>query len=268
MSKILVFTDLHIVPEGQTIIGIDPSARLAAGLAHAARLHPDADLMVITGDLTHYGDAASYRRLKAHLDGFPVPVLMTIGNHDDRQVFRSVFNEAIDDGNGFVATVHDLDDARIVLLDTKADEAGAHDGLLCPARIAWLDDKIASAGGKPVLIFMHHPPHATGFAGMDAIRLRNEEAFWSVVGAYPQVRHIFAGHVHRTISGSHRGVPFSIFKSPAHQQPMPFAETDTSNSVDEPGAYGIVLVTAHGLLVHSDDFGLDAAPATYRPASA
>jgi hypothetical protein len=60
--------------------------------------------------------------------------------------------------------------------------------------------------------------------------------------------------VHRTIGGSHRGIPFSIFKSPVHQQPMPFDTPDTSLSVDEPAAYGIVVVTPEGLQVHNEDY--------------
>ena len=55
MAKILVMTDLHITPEGQSIIGLDPGQRLADGLAHAARVHPDADRLVLMGDLTHHG---------------------------------------------------------------------------------------------------------------------------------------------------------------------------------------------------------------------
>jgi hypothetical protein len=58
----------------------------------------------------------------------------------------------------------------------------------------------------------------------------------------------------RTIGGSHRGIPFSIFKSPVHQQPMPFDMPNASLSVDEPGAYGIVVVTEEGLQVHNEDY--------------
>jgi len=37
MRKILVFTDLHLLPEGETLIGLDPGARLRQGLGHALR---------------------------------------------------------------------------------------------------------------------------------------------------------------------------------------------------------------------------------------
>ena len=258
MTKLLVFTDLHMLPEGHTIIGLDPEARLAQGLAHAARVHPDADRVIVTGDLTHFGDEESYRRLKRVLDGYPIPVSMTIGNHDDRSAFRSVFADVPVDDHGFVQTVIDYPDVRCLVLDTgiglSRDHADHAKGMLCPARLAWLERELIRAGDKPVLIFLHHPPHDTGFAGMDAIKLINGEALYDLLVRFANVRHVIAGHVHRTISGSHRGIPFSVFKSPLHQQPMPFGIDDTSSSVDEPGAYGILLVTPDGLLVHTEDF--------------
>lgn len=257
MTKLIVFTDLHILPEGGRIIGIDPYQRLEAGIEHVNRHHPDAARVIVTGDLTHHGDADSYRRLAGLLARLTPPVSVTIGNHDHRETFRSHFSATETDENGFVQSVIDLPDARLVLLDTLGLAEHHHAGFLCPARLAWLETQLATAGSRPVLIFMHHPPHDTGFRGMDEIRLVNGDAFYDTVVKHGNVRHIFAGHVHRTISGSHRGIPFSVFKSPAHQQPMPFVTEDTSASVDEPAAYGIVLLTGDGLLVHTDDYMLD-----------
>ncbi len=260
MAKILVFTDLHMLPEGERIIGLDPLARLSAGLSHAARMHGDADRLVITGDLTHHGDEASYRRLKALLEDYPIPVSLTIGNHDLRDPFQAVFPNAARDEDGFVQEVIDLPEARLLILDThipvSKGDPDYSKGALCEKRLGWLDRQLAGAEGRPVLVFMHHPPHDTGFKGMDAIKLINGDAFYEVLERHGNVRHIFAGHVHRTIGGSHRGIPFSIFKSPLHQQPMPFDVDDTSSSVDEPGAYGIVLTTPFGLQVHTEDYEL------------
>lgn len=255
--KIIVFTDLHMVPENDTIIGIDPYARLLDGIRHVNAHHADAACVIVAGDLTHSADRASYRRLRPLLAMLVPPCHLMIGNHDDRATFQSVFPEAPRDQHGFVQQSIDLAGTRLLLLDTVETDACADgSGLLCAHRLAWLDDRLATAAGRGVLVFMHHPPHATGFAGMDALRLRNEDAFYGLLARHGNVRYIFAGHVHRTIGGSCRGIPFSIFKSPVHQQPMTFDSADSSLSVAEPAAYGIVFVTARSVLVHTEDYQL------------
>ena len=258
MTKLIIFSDLHMVPEGETIIGLDPYRRLANGIAHVNRYHADADRVIFAGDLTHRADRASYERLKALLGELTPPAALMIGNHDRREVFLDVFAETAVDANGFVQQVLDFPDCRAILLDTlfapPYDYPVSHAGHLCDRRLAWLDRQLEEAGGRPALIFMHHPPHISGFAGIDMIRLVNEDDFYALVKRHGNVRHIFAGHVHRTISGSSRGIPFSIFKSPVHQQPMPFDTADASLSVDEPAAYGIALVTGDGVLVHTEDY--------------
>ena len=275
MSKLIVFTDLHILPEGGRIIGLDPSERLRKGIAHVNLHHPDTHHVLFTGDLTHRGDVASYQRLRDLLSALRCPYSLLLGNHDQRENFLSVFPEAPLDANGFVQQALDIaphtgqgvhpDGARLLLLDTlfapPYNFPDSYSGFLCEQRMDWLAQQLASAGKRPVHIFMHHPPHATGFVGMDAIALRNGEAFYELLLHHGNVRHIFAGHVHRTISGTSHGIAFSVFKSPCHQQPMPFAAEDTTLSVDEPGAYGIVLLRPDGVLVHTEDYEI-ASPGT------
>ncbi|MGC1488813.1 MAG: phosphodiesterase, partial [Albidovulum sp.] len=67
MQKLLVFTDIHFLADGGTIIGLDPVARFQMGLAKALANHPDAGRIIITGDLTHHGEAAEFARLRAVL---------------------------------------------------------------------------------------------------------------------------------------------------------------------------------------------------------
>jgi Icc protein len=258
MTKLIIFTDLHMVPEGQAIIGLDPFKRLAAGIEHVNRYHADADRVIVMGDLAHRADQPSYERLKGLLGQLIPPLAITIGNHDNRDTFLDVFPDVVPDEDGFVQRVIDFPDCRAIILDTlfapPYDYPRSHAGFLCTRRLAWLDRQLETAGDLPVLLFMHHPPHATGFTCMDLMRLINEVDFYDVVKRRGNVLHIFAGHVHRTISGSSRGIAFSVFKSPVHQQPMPFDAPDASLSVDEPAAYGIAVMTDTGILVHTEDY--------------
>ncbi len=261
MTRIAVLTDLHIEPAPRAPLYIDPCARLRAALAHIGR-HAHADRIVLTGDLTHRGDPASYALLRDILAEAPLPVHLLIGNHDDRAAFQGAFPEVPVDANGFVQQVLDLgpDDGgdRLIFLDTlnapPYDYPVRHIGHLGPDRLDWLSSQLATS--RRCVLFLHHPPHRSGFAGMDAIRLNDGAALHDLIARHGTVAHIVAGHVHRAIHGSHRGVPFSVFKSLVGQMPMLFDTTDTSIEAPEPAAYGLIDLAPDGITVHTEDFGL------------
>jgi 3',5'-cyclic-AMP phosphodiesterase len=259
MSKILVMTDIHLTEPPETIIGLDPGARLSEGLAHAALHHPDADRLILTGDLAHHGRAAQYARLAELLSDLPWPVTLMIGNHDRRDAFRTAFPDADIDADGHVQCIIDLADIRLICLDTVDEDAEVqHSGRLCPARMAWLQNALDTAPDHGAIVFMHHPPIETGFIGMDKIGLSNLGEVRGLLAGHPKLRHILAGHVHRSISASMAGVPVSLLKSTCHQMPMCLGETDHDLSVDEPAAYGILLAGPADVIIHSTDYTLPA----------
>jgi 3',5'-cyclic AMP phosphodiesterase CpdA len=265
MHKILVFTDIHIVAQGQTIIGLDPFARFTQGLAHALTRHPDAARIVLCGDLTHRAAPEEYARLREALADCPLPVSLMLGNHDRRAAFLTAFPETTQMDSGHIQHTADIGAYRLICLDTL-DEAAPdlHSGWLCPARLDWLDQRLNEAGPRPVIVFTHHPPIDTGFAGMDAIGLRNRDELIARLSAADNVVQIMSGHIHRTVQGSAGGIPTAILKSPCHQMPMSLDAQDTSLSIDEPGAYGLLLLTETGVIVHTEDFTLPATlSATY-----
>lgn len=266
MPKVLVFTDIHFVPEGENIIGLDPAERFAEGLTHAIESHADADRIVITGDLAHNAAPAEYARLRTVLKDSPLPVSLMVGNHDRRAPFLSVFPETPVTETGHVQDIIDLEGFRLILLDTLNEESGdSHSGVMCPDRLDWLDGALATAGNRRIIVFTHHPPFLTGFKGMDWIGFKNRQDLTDRLIANGNVAQIISGHVHRTILGTAGGIPAAIFKSTCHQMPMALGFRDPRLSVDEPGAYGLLILDDEGVVVHTEDFTLPRhAPEIYR----
>jgi Icc protein len=145
--KLLHLTDIHLTAPGQTIAGRDPNANFDRALDHAVSMHPDAEAIIVTGDLSDWGERGDYEHLKARLTGLSIPVELCIGNHDDRETMLSVFPELRGEG-GFVHRSFALSEGVGIVLDTWGPDS--HAGHFCDKRAQWLD-RTLSATDQPVL---------------------------------------------------------------------------------------------------------------------
>ena len=255
--KLIFMTDLHITSPGKTIIGLDPIERFRLCLAHASKNHPDADGLILMGDLTHDGTEEQYELLKKTTSDVPWPLHMTIGNHDLRANFKNIFPEAATNKNGFIQHSVPVGDHTVILMDTNDTTIEPyHGGNLCKNRLSWLAAELRNKRDQSVIVAMHHPPFVTGFPGMDNIGLNNSNDFNNIIRASPAVSMVIAGHVHRTILGASGGKPCAILKSPCHQMPLDLYGENSSSSVDEPGAYGLLLLGKDSQVLLTEDVGL------------
>ncbi|OCW57838.1 metallophosphoesterase [Hoeflea olei] len=265
--KLVHISDIHIHPD--PILGLDPIANFKACLAYVEAHDHDADRVVITGDLTHVGREDSYRELQrilaaSSLKGKLAPRLL-IGNHDDREVFASVFPGAQRDETGFIQWTEDTPAGLFVYMDTV--DAGRHGGLYCAQRMAWLEKVLAGAraGGRRAYLFMHHNPVRVHVANADVIGILNEAELQGLLKRYNDtVAHLFFGHCHYTLSGAVAGIPFSAPRSANHA-----CWPDFSGEINRMGYgelapnYNVCFLGAHSTVVHSIDF-LDAGKVQWR----
>ncbi|MFK7802632.1 MAG: phosphodiesterase [Anaerolineae bacterium] len=261
--KLIVVGDPHIDPEPGEKRGVDSADVLQKLVAHVNAHHADADLCLFLGDLTNEGEPAAYARFQSIIEPLKLPVKLMVGNHDVRTNFQSAFPRESTDDNGFVQSIFDFtNEYRLITLDTlngpPYESLRRHVGMLTPERLAFLENKLDEAKGRPVVIAMHHHPFEIGLPGMDAIRLMNGSEFLEIVGRYPNVQMILFGHNHRQISGLSHCIPFTCFKSLSPQTPLDFQKLDPSGGVAEPSSYGVVLLSDDGVLVHQEDFLTDA----------
>ena len=154
------------------------------------------DLVVVTGDLTHSGQAGEWAEFCERIAPLSAPWEAIRGNHD----------RAIDEYVGHRSV--SLDGLRVVLLDTSSDEFGDDDA-------AWLDAELGASGDQPTIIAVHQPPFETGIWWMDCVGLRGAALFESVVRRHPHVRHVMSGHVHRPITTTWDGCLVTVCPSTA-----------------------------------------------------
>ena len=253
--KFIHLSDLHLLPQGQAVHGIEPHARLDAAVSCIRSEFADAEFCVVTGDLSDAGDFESYNAARQILDCLPCPWHALRGNHDARQShFRAALPDLPWQADGSLQFVLETSAGHFIALDSSVD-GGVDSGNLTPDRLADLRVKLgaAQASGKDAFLFMHHVPFDVGIGWLDGVKLQNGVEFWETIKDFSNIRHMFFGHIHRPSHGSWHGVPFSTVRATAHQVMLTFGHA-APDFIDEAPSFAVVIVTPDQVVIHDHDF--------------
>lgn len=258
-------TDTHVsTPDGVNDRFFRTAEHLARAVAHLNRLEPRPDVVLITGDLVERGEPEEYARLRAILDPLAMPCYVIPGNHDSREHLARAFGDLgyLPPGGGFLHYTVERWPVRLVALDTLVP--GSPGGRLCVERLGWLDARLGEARGRPTVVFMHHPPFATGLVAMDAMGLEGGDELAEVVRRHPQVERVLCGHVHRPMTRRFAGTVASTSPATAHQIALALAPARHLAVVMEPPACMLHLWLGDdaGLVSHLSVIGDERPPFT------
>lgn len=204
MARILQLTDTHLFAEpGGRLGGVDVDASLSAVVEHAVSAHPQAELVLATGDLVHEETSASYERLAKHLARLERPVYCLPGNHEDKELLADQCRHCPHLRDGKEVAVGDW---RILLLDSaQPPEPG---GYLPESELAFLEQALAADPSRPSLITLHHPPVSIGSPWMDAMSVANADELFAVLDRFEGVRGVVFGHIHQHFETTRAGVRY------------------------------------------------------------
>jgi 3',5'-cyclic AMP phosphodiesterase CpdA len=207
-------SDAHIEGWGKKTFGVAPMAEnLARCVRHINALDPQPDLVLVTGDITNNGLSEEAERAAGLLAGLRPPFYVIPGNHDDRSIVTAVFDQETcpTESEQFVNYVIEDYDVRLITVDSTIP--GAPGGEICPARAAWLDERLSEDEERPTLIFMHHPPVAFGVIETDIDGFIGADRLGDVIEKHDNVVRILAGHIHLSSFSQWRGVAVSTAPS-------------------------------------------------------
>lgn len=252
--KLIHISDIHL--QDGPILDHDPVVQFRTCLDHVARHHGDADMVVITGDLTHRGEPGQYELLKDALAEFPAldPILM-IGNHDRRAALLDAFPQIETDASGFVQFSRQTELGDFLFLDTVDD--GHHPGTFDRPRQLWLTARLeaARAKGRKIWLFMHHNPVRTEVFDADIVGLVAVDDFQALLEPYAQtIRHIFFGHCHYTLSGSVHGIAMSAPRGTSHPNVPEFTGILRTGYGPPAPTYNVCLLDDVSTVIHTIDF--------------
>lgn len=253
MLKTIWMSDPHFTHEGD-VLGHNPRIRLQSAVDHINTNHSDASFCVISGDMVNRGTQVDYEALSNRLNRLAVPLLPMVGNHDDRDLFRKNLPLPASCMGNFIQYSISTPGELIICLDTQKN--GSDAGELCEIRLTWLRDALKKAEDIPVYIFMHHPPMSVGLPMQDADCLDDGDVFLDLISKFDCVKYLFIGHVHRPISGTVKGVPFSTMRSILYQAPAPQPawDWDTFKPSEEAPSMGIITITDSAVTLQYEQF--------------
>ena len=247
----LHLSDLHITPPGQRVHGIEPLPQMRRVLDRIHALEPPPSFVVVSGDLSDDGAVESYEVLQGllrEIGGKDTPILLALGNHDDRAAFRRVVlgQEASDDQQPYhhSQTIAGL---RVVVLDSVIP--GQTAGELGAAQLAWLEAELRSPTPRGTLIVLHHPCRLAGPAHhFPDFIVRDAAALEAVVARHQgHVVGVLAGHSHQANAALVAGTLHATAPAVLVQLDF-FAGPDY---VPVPGAgFNLCLLDDAGLVVH------------------
>lgn len=199
--------------------------KFTAALSDLHNVGPDADLLVINGDLTN-GMPADYAKLNELMKQTPHPrkVFCTIGNHEFYKAWFDAEGRwnpaAFPNGETEQASINRFlrfAGEREVYYDTKvkgyhfiflgseryrqSDPNNLEDAWLSPKQLGFLKASLkrGAADGKPIFVFLHQPlPYTvsgTSFCCVNNRAVVQHEELKNILSDYPQVI-LFSGHTH------------------------------------------------------------------------
>jgi 3',5'-cyclic-AMP phosphodiesterase len=197
-------TDIHLFADTQQqLLGMPTRASFQAILTQIRRLEQRPDLLLLTGDLSQDGQAASYQCIQDMLVPLDIPTYWLPGNHDCLPTMvRSLHGYPIIHPD----KLFHAGGWNFILLNSQA--LGCVHGHLSDTELATLETALQQQPAQPTVVALHHPPFAVQSTWLDSSSLRNPDALFTLLDRHPQVKLVLFGHIHQEFHRQRRGVQY------------------------------------------------------------
>lgn len=240
-------TDLHINTAGaeDDHLFSDTSGTLERTLADIKKMNPQPTFIVASGDLTNHGNPDGYAVLRRMMADVGLPVIYTLGNHDDRAGFAQVFSDLHSDPTAPYDTDAVFSGLHVIAIDSSV--TGEIGGRWEEGQLDWLKSRLDAHPDLPKLLVMHHAPmldlenKAIEWESLTATAtedLRAAIAGYDVIG-------ILAGHIHLDRATNWHGVP--VFVGQGHHAGSDPLDLTTGLSMLDGTGFGIGTYRPSGL---------------------
>ncbi len=237
-GKILQLSDCHLLAQRHALLrGCQTYASFKQVCSHIRTHHHDAELILLTGDISQDGSIASYQFVAELLSTLNIPVLALAGNHDDADNMQVAF------ANSTISLPKETlyNDWQILLLNSCYENQVY--GRLDKSELDWLTQALAQHQDKPLLLALHHPPVAINCRWADDIGLKNSAELVTRLTQAKRDAVILFGHIHQVFY--HRQDKLAFFGTPSTCRQFA-TDSDQFKLAFLPPAYRIVELGQNG----------------------
>lgn len=203
--------------------------------------------VLINGDLAlkdgQPGDYRHFAKLVRPLREAEIDTHLTLGNHDERDVFYDVMKEEQPKSPPVKSrhiSVVQTKYANFILLDSL-HKTMVTQGTLGEEQRTWLANALDAHPDKPAIIVTHHNPRLGGDPLHFPGGLTDSVELWEILSKRPQVKAYIHGHIHHRSHAGHKGI--HIINTPATSYVGNRALSTTGWTVAKLSPDGITLTT-------------------------
>ncbi|WP_445945945.1 3',5'-cyclic-AMP phosphodiesterase [Shewanella sp.] len=192
--RLVQVTDPHLFADLEAqLLGVTTYQSFSAVLAMINQANHGQHLLLATGDLSQDYSPESYQLFANTVKRVPVPCHYLPGNHDDARLM----NLSVQGDHVFGQQRIVIGKWQILMLDSTL--IGKPGGYLGQRQFELIEQAIAQAPDKHVLLAMHHNPVLVGSTWLDQHCMANGEDLIEFAGQFKQIKGLVWGHVHQAL---------------------------------------------------------------------
>lgn len=210
--KIIHITDTHLLKRANdSFYGFNTRNSFEKVVQKSLAEHPDADCIILTGDISQNGEMQSYHQLRSIIEQIDIPVYAVPGNHDSPQFLQ----EIIDNCPGQSICVVNQFCYPLVLISSW--KQGAHQGNVSAQSLQQLKSYLTTCKHGLVITGIHHPPVPTGSEWLDRLGLENDKELLRLIKDCSINIIMLCGHIHQELEVQLENIQILATPSTCHQ---------------------------------------------------
>ena len=191
-SRFIVFSDIHYNEASSAVAASDERMQLLVDSINAEHAKRTVDFCIFNGDMAiGYLKSSAQAFADKWLDKFKMPVFWFPGDHDDVnnanwvKIFGNQRQASLEDSSFYFIWLDVYSDAN----DDGTESSGVRTSSTIDT--AWVEQEIAKAGTKPVILLTHYVYCDTWYPGIS-----------NLLNNYPQIKAVISSHSHNNSVGT------------------------------------------------------------------